>query len=61
TRRTVEANLGEYLTEEARQLPPAAEVAGFLDDIDRLRQDTDRLTARIERLERARQPSRRSY
>lgn len=57
TRQTFEANLGEYLTEEARQLPPAAEVAGFLDDIDRLRQDADRLQARLERLERARQPA----
>lgn len=52
-RRTFEANLGEYLTEESRQLPPAAEVAGFLDDVDRLRQDADRLEARIVRLERA--------
>lgn len=55
TRRTFEANLGEYITEEARQLPPAAEVSGFLDEVDRLRQDADRLQARIERLERARQ------
>ena len=61
TRRTFEANISEYLTEEARQLPPAAEVAGFLDDIDRLRQDADRLAARIERLERARQSNRRSH
>lgn len=54
TRRTAELNVAEYLTEEARQLPPAAEVAGFLDDVDRLRQDCDRLQARIERLERTR-------
>lgn len=52
TRRTLEANIGEYLTEEARQLPPRLEIAAFLDDIDRLRQDSDRLQARIERLER---------
>jgi ubiquinone biosynthesis protein UbiJ len=55
-RRTAEANLGEYLTEERRLLPPAAEAAAFLDDVDRLRQDCDRLQARIERLERPRAP-----
>lgn len=52
-RQTFEANLGEYLTEETRQLPPAAEVATFLDEVDRLRQDADRLEARLARLERA--------
>jgi ubiquinone biosynthesis protein UbiJ len=52
SRRTFEANAGEYLTEEARQLPPKLEVAAFLDDVDRLRQDSDRLQARLERLER---------
>ena len=60
TRRTFEANLGEYLTEESRQLPPAAEIAGFLDGVDRLRQDADRLEARIVRLERAARPQPRS-
>lgn len=50
--RTAEQNLGEYLTEEARQLPPRLEVRGLLDDIDRLRQDVDRAEARIQRLER---------
>lgn len=59
-RRTAEANLGEYLTEESRQLPPAAEISAFLDDVDRLRQDTDRLQARIERLERTGSQSKRS-
>lgn len=54
SRRTFEANMGEYLTEEARQLPPRLEIAAFLDDIDRLRQDSDRLQARLERLERDR-------
>src|SRR5690625_1707379 len=52
SRRTFEANVGEYLTEEAQQLPPKLEVAAFLNDIDALRQDCDRLQARIERLER---------
>jgi ubiquinone biosynthesis protein UbiJ len=54
TRRTLELNLSEYLTEESRQLPAAAEVRGFLDDVDRVRADVDRLSARLERLERAR-------
>ncbi|MDZ7810487.1 MAG: sterol-binding protein [Arhodomonas sp.] len=44
--------LGEYLTEEARYLPPAAEAAAFIHDVDRLRADCDRLEARIRRLER---------
>lgn len=52
SRRTLEQNMGEYLTEEVRQLPAEAEVSGFLSDIDRLRQDMDRLQARIARLEK---------
>ena len=44
-------NLAEYLTEERRDLPPRAEVEAFLDDVDRLRSDTDRLAARISLLE----------
>lgn len=44
-------NLAEYLTEERRELPSRAEVEAFLDDVDRLRADTDRLAARITLLE----------
>ncbi len=51
--RTVEQNLGEYLTEESRQLPGEPEVSGFLSGVDRLREDADRLAARLTRLERA--------
>jgi ubiquinone biosynthesis accessory factor UbiJ len=54
SRRTLEQNLGEYLTEEGRQLPAEAEVGAFLNDVDRLRQDVDRLQARIELLEKRR-------
>ena len=43
-------NLGEFLTEERGQIPPAAEVAAFLEDVDRLREDVDRLAARVARL-----------
>lgn len=44
-------NTQEYLQEEVRILPAEAEVRHFLDEIDALRMDTDRLTARIQRLE----------
>lgn len=40
----------EYLQEERRQVPPAAEVDIFLNDVDQLRIDTDRLEARVKRL-----------
>jgi len=48
-------DIKEYLQEEARLLPGPYEVHAFLDDVDRLRDDTDRLVARVERLARARQ------
>ncbi|WP_181919255.1 SCP2 domain-containing protein [Alkalilimnicola ehrlichii] len=53
-RTTFEQNLSEYLTEEIGQVPPEAELSGFLDDVDQLRQDTDRLAARIALLEKRR-------
>lgn len=40
----------EYLQEEARLLPSRYEIQAFLDDVDRLRDDQERLAARIERL-----------
>jgi ubiquinone biosynthesis protein UbiJ len=43
-------NLGEYLQEEARLLPPRAELEGFMADVDQLRQRSDRLEARLQRL-----------
>lgn len=43
-------NLGEYLQEEAQLLPPRAELEGFMADVDNLRQRTDRLDARLQRL-----------
>jgi len=48
-----EANLGEYLQEERRDLPARAEVAHFFEGVDELRSDLDRLAARIRRLERS--------
>jgi len=52
---TLARNLGEYLTEESRDLPARPEVYEWIDGVDRLRGDVDRLEARIRLLERARQ------
>ena len=49
--RTFEQNLQEYLQEELRLLPSRPEVEPFLADIDCLRDDTERLQARIKRLQ----------
>jgi ubiquinone biosynthesis accessory factor UbiJ len=43
-------NLGEYLQEEARLLPPRAELEAFMADVDNLRQRSDRLEARLQRI-----------
>jgi len=43
--------LGEYLREESGQLPSRAQVQAFLDAVDRLREDAERLEARVRRLE----------
>ena len=40
-------NLSEYLTEEARLLPHRYEVEDYLTEVDTLRDDTERLAARI--------------
>ena len=40
----------EYLSEEGRAIVPKAEVDVFLDDVDALRERTDRLDARVKRL-----------
>lgn len=52
SRRSLELNLGEFLTEESRHLPTRSEVDGFLADVEQLRQAADRLEARIKLLER---------
>ena len=44
----------EYLQEEGRDLPTRVEVDEFLDGVDRLRDASDRLEARLARLEAAR-------
>ncbi len=44
-------NTQEYLQEEARLLPSDAEIRRYLDAVDTLRMDADRLEARLKRLE----------
>ena len=43
-------DMGEYLQEESRLSPAAAEINHFIHQVDTLRQDTDRLQARINHL-----------
>ena len=49
---SVRENMSEYLTEEAGLLPHRFEVEGLLADIDKLRDDSERLAARIALLEK---------
>lgn len=49
---TLRRDGGEYLQRELRVLPPHLAVEQFLSAVDALREDTDRLAARIERLRR---------
>ena len=46
-------NIGEYLAHERKVLVPRAEARQFLEDVDALRESTDRLAARIEHLEQS--------
>lgn len=48
--RDVAGTAAEYLTEESRDLVPRAEQAAFHDDVDALRDDVERLAARVARL-----------
>ncbi len=47
-------DLAEWLTEESGLLAHPEEIQSFLDDVDRLRADADRLAWRVQRLERSR-------
>ena len=49
---TLFRNAAEYLQQEARDLPLGGSVERFMDDVDGLRADTDRLEARIRRLQK---------
>jgi len=50
TLNTLKLDLKEYLQEESGLLPVRREIEGFLAEVDTLREDTDRLVARMERL-----------
>ncbi len=50
THQTMEMNLAEWLQFEIRMVPEAEEITAYLDEVDTLRADTDRLEARIKRL-----------
>jgi ubiquinone biosynthesis protein UbiJ len=45
------SNVAEYLQEEGRDLPTRTEVEEFLADVDKLRDDAERIDARLARLE----------
>jgi ubiquinone biosynthesis protein UbiJ len=55
---TLTRNMGEYLTEESRDLPAAPEVEDWVAQVDRLREDADRFEARLAQLEHARRGTR---
>jgi ubiquinone biosynthesis protein UbiJ len=52
TRRTVGANIAEYLQEEGRDLVNKTELDEFLRGVDDVRETADRIETRLERLER---------
>ena len=47
---TLQQDVSEYLQEEVRLLPGRIEVGYFLEEVDQVRADVDRLSARVERL-----------
>ena len=55
--RTQATNVGEYLAHEKRVLVPRAEAEAYLQDVDVLREQADRLAARVTALESARSAS----
>lgn len=51
TAQALRLNTSEYLQEESRLLPAAAEMNAYLHKVDTLRSDIDRVAARIQRLQ----------
>ncbi len=47
---SLEQDVGEFVQEEARLAPSGPELTQFMDDVDELRADADRLEARLKRL-----------
>ena len=54
TAKSMVLNTSEYLREESRDLIAPGELADFVDAVDVLRDDVERMEARIERLARLR-------
>ena len=52
TKDAMQMNVSEYLQEESRLLPAEAEIAYYMDQVDTLRADADRLDARVKRLQK---------
>lgn len=52
--RNLAGSAAEYVTEESRDVVPRAELEAFHDDVDALRDDVERIAAKIARLRRAR-------
>lgn len=52
-RETMGANIREYLQEESRELPSRYEVERFTRDVNTLRDDVERLAARLQRLRKS--------
>ncbi len=50
--RSLQLDVAEYLQEESRILPGRGEFAEFTEQVERLRDDTERLEARVARLQR---------
>jgi len=50
THQSIQKNTAEYLREEVRILPDKSQINEYLSAIDKLRADSDRLEARIQRL-----------
>ena len=48
---SIKQNTAEYLTEESNLIPAEAEITQFMDQVDDLRMDVDRLEARIKLLQ----------
>lgn len=46
----MQRNTSEYLSEESQLTPAEAELSYYMDQVDTLRADTERLTARVQRL-----------
>lgn len=51
TAQAMRMNTTEYLQEESRILPADAELAAYLNQVDELRSDVDRMSARVQRLQ----------